>query len=130
MSLLTSVGKLLEDSDGARCSSSREIQGTPEVRSSWTTRGCSTLRNIWGLRNPLPSSMHWGKSRTSNSVVHQLCDLRRHLPSLGFSFPNIEVQVVTSPFSGKEFIPTQTSCGAVYAGNISYLPALESGDSD
>lgn len=45
-------------------------------------------------------------------------------------FPNIEVQGFTSPFSGKEFIPTQSSSGAVHAGNMSYLPALESGDSD
>lgn len=45
-------------------------------------------------------------------------------------FPTIEVQDFTSPFSGKELIPTQSSPRAVCAGNMSYLPALESGDSD
>lgn len=67
-------------------------------------RAVSTLRNTWGVRNPLPSSMHWGKSRTSNAIVHQLCDLRCHLPSLGFSFPN-RYRVLLLPFQRRSLYP-------------------------
>lgn len=129
-SFLTSVEKSLEDRDGSWNLSSRGIQGTQKLGLPGLPRIVSTLRNTWGIRTPLPSRMQWGKSRTPSTVVPQLCDLRCHLPSLGFSFLNIEVQGFTSPFSEKEFIPTQSSSGAVHAGNMSCLPALESGDSD